>query len=97
MKLWVRIPIARATGLQGFSEHGAELVKQEINNQIKPWKNAQGMDVAPSESNLWVGFVFSYAGMKGKDVTDLLEAFIHKDGAEEAYKAIKKIMKKHGE
>lgn len=97
MKLWVRVSIDQATGLETFSEESSEVVEREIRNQVKPWKKAPDLEAMVGESNLWVGFVFPYAGMKGNDVADLLEAFIHKDGAEGVYKSVKKIMKTYGE
>jgi hypothetical protein len=96
MKLWVRVPIARATGLEAFSAESAATIEQEVTSQIKPWKQAQSVEVGWGGDNLWVGFVFSYAGMKGKDVADLLEGFIDKDGGEDTYKDVRKIMKKFG-
>jgi len=95
MKLWVRVSIPRATGLESLSAESTATIEQEVNSQTKPWKQAQSVEVGWGGSNLWVGFVFPYAGMKGKDVADLLEAFIDKDGAEDTYKDVRKIMKKH--
>ncbi len=96
MKLWVRAPIMEATGLEYMTEESGTVVEQETMKQIKPWEKAQKVETTWSTGNFWVGFVYPYAGMKGKDVASLVKGFIDDDGAEDTYDDVKKIMKEFG-
>lgn len=86
MKFWVYIPTP--AGLT--QEKATELYNQLT--AIPPVKGASATEVQWDASYVWVGCVYPYAGMTGRDLGEELQKFFNKNG-DVLFKAVKKIMK----
>ncbi len=88
MKLWLRInqPFGNTT-----KEKGDAVLAQL--RAMQPAKGAASLEANWDQNDIWVGSVYPYAGMKGKDVEDTIDYFFNKY-APGATKDVRKIVKK---
>jgi hypothetical protein len=78
---------------RGFSQEVADAMHEQL-MAVGPTPGATKLDIYWGDGYIWMTSVYPYAGMTGKQLNKIREAFSN-DYAKDHFKAVKKVLKKN--